>query len=98
MLHDFWINPNGFLTEFQSGIELDSNDLGVYGSGDGARYQFLSKYAPAFHAFVTALGMRSLRQHWGPLNSNEVELRAEADELLNEVQRVINKTPAEEVA
>jgi hypothetical protein len=96
LLNDFWINPNGFLAEFQAGIELDSNDLGVYGSGDGARYQFLSKYAPAFHAFVTALGMRSLRQHWGPINRNEVELRAEADELLNEVQRVVNKT--EEVA
>jgi hypothetical protein len=95
LLEDFWQNPNGFLTEFQAGIELDSNDLGVYGSGDGARYQFLSKFAPAFHCYVTALGLRSLRQHWGPINRREVELRKEADDLLQKVQAVVNKTADE---
>jgi hypothetical protein len=96
LLEEFWENPHGFLPEFQVGIKLKSDDLGNYGSGDGAKYQFLSKYAPAFHAFVTALGLRSLRQHWGPLNRNEVELREDADELLMAVQNVVNKT--EEVA
>ena len=95
LLEDFWQNPNGFLFEFQAGVELDSNDLGNYGSGDGAKYQFLSKYAPAFHVMVTALGMRCLRQHWGPLNRNEVELRKEADELLIEVGHVINRSHEE---
>ena len=88
LLEDFWVNPNGFLTEFQPGVELDSNDLGNYGTGDGAKYQFLSKYAPAFHVMVTALGLRSARQHWGPINRQEVELRKEADTLLQQVQAV----------
>jgi hypothetical protein len=95
LLEDFWVNPNGFLTEFQAGVELDSNDLGNFGSGDGAKYQFLSKFAPAFHAFVTALGLRVLRQHWGPLNRNEVELRKEADDLLLQVEKLINSVKPE---
>lgn len=98
LLEDFWVNPNGFLTEFQAGVELDKDDLGNYGTGDGARYQFLSKYAPAFHVMVTGLGLRVLRQHWGPLNRNEVELRKEADDLLQQVERVINKIGDEDVA
>lgn len=98
LLEDFWVNPNGFLSEFQAGVELDSDDLGNYGGGDGARYQFLSKYAPAFHCMVTALGLRVLRKHWGPLNRNEVELRKEADDLLQQVERVINKIGDEDVA
>lgn len=95
LLEDFWVNPNGFLEQFQVGVTLDSNDLGNYGSGDGAKYQFLSKYAPAFHVMVTALGLRVLRNHWGPLNRNEVELRKEADDLLRQVEELLNNVKPE---
>lgn len=90
LLDMFWENPNGFLKTFQKDVCPDSNDLGNYGDGDGARYQFLSKFAPAFHAYVTAIGMRYLRQHWGPINRNEVEIREEADTMLLEVQRYMS--------
>jgi peptidoglycan hydrolase-like protein with peptidoglycan-binding domain len=90
LLTKYWVNPNGFLPTFQSDIGPDSNDLGGYGSGDGAKYQFLSKFAPAFHCFVTALGMRYLRQHWGPINRSEVELRSEANVMLLEVQHYLS--------
>ena len=90
LLQRYWANPNGFLKTFQKDIGPDSNDLGGYGSGDGAKYQFLSKFAPAFHAFVTALGMRYLRQHWGPINRSEVELRSEANAMLLEVQHYMS--------
>jgi peptidoglycan hydrolase-like protein with peptidoglycan-binding domain len=89
LLEEFSDNPNGFLEQWQFDVEPDSNDLGNYGSGDGARYQFLSKFAPAMHVFVTALGMRYLRQHWGPLNRKEAELRKEADTMLKDVQAYI---------
>lgn len=98
LLQRYWSDPNGFLRQFQYDVEPDSNDLGNYGSGDGAKYQFLSKYAPAFHAFVTAIGMRYLRAHWGPINRGEVELRADADEMLLEVQHYLSDTSAETVA
>ena len=94
LLDQYWENPNGFLDEFRVGTNPDSNDLQNYGRGDdGTRYQFLSKYAPAFHAHVTAIGMRYLRKHWGPIGRNEVELRREADEMLQEVQAIIEERP-----
>jgi peptidoglycan hydrolase-like protein with peptidoglycan-binding domain len=97
LLKAFWSNPNGFLSTFQNGCSPDSNDLGNFGSGDGARYQFLSKYAPAFHAFVTGVGLRYLRQHWGPINRSEVEIKAEANEMLLEVQHLLSENSAETV-
>ena len=75
--------------EFQEGVKPDANDLDNFGTGDGAKYQFLSKYAPCFHAFVTALGLRSLRQHWGPINRSEVELKDQANDMLMQVQVLV---------
>jgi peptidoglycan hydrolase-like protein with peptidoglycan-binding domain len=98
LLPKYWANPNGFLRQFQNGVKLDSNDLGNYGSGDGAKYQFLSKFAPAFHCFVTAIGMRYLggeEGHWGPIRRREVEIRAEANDLLLEVQDYLSADSAE---
>lgn len=93
LLDDYWDNPNGFLRTFQSDVEPDSNDLGNFGSGDGAKYQFLSKYAPAFHCYVTALGMRYLggeSGHWGPIRTKAAELRKDADDMLLKVQQYLN--------
>lgn len=92
LLQEYWDNPNGFLKTFQKDIGPDSNDLGNFGSGDGAKYQFLSKFAPAFHAYVTALGMRYLggeNGHWGPIRRGEVEIRVDADDMLLEVQKLM---------
>jgi len=97
LLREYWANPNGFLPTFQNGVDLDTNDLGNFGSGDGAKFQFLSKYCPAFHAFVTAIGLRYLRQHWGPINRSEVEIRQEADEMLLDVQHLLSEDSAENV-
>jgi hypothetical protein len=90
LLEDFWDNPNGFLEVFQDGVKPDSNDLANFGSGDGAKHQFLSKYAPAYHLFVTALGLRYLggeQGHWGPIRTKAAELRADSDEMLLAVQK-----------
>jgi peptidoglycan hydrolase-like protein with peptidoglycan-binding domain len=95
LLQDYWANPNGFLPTFQNGCNLKADDLGNFGSGDGAKFQFLSKYCPAFHAFVTGVGLRYLRQHWGPINRSEVELRAEANEMLLDVQHLLSENSAE---
>lgn len=101
LLPRYLANPNGFLSAFQNGAKPDSNDLGNYGSGDdGTKYQFLSKFAPAFHCFVTAIGMRYLggeNGHWGPIRRGEVELRAEANDMLLEVQDYISQDSAERI-
>lgn len=89
LLSEFWNNPCGFRTQFQKGVSLKSSDLSNYGSGGGAQFQFLSKFAPALHAHVTAIGLRNLRQHWGPINRCEVELKSEADQMLQAVQHLV---------
>jgi hypothetical protein len=89
LLQEFWDNPNGFLAQFKEGISPTANNLNSYGKGDGARYQFLSRFCPLFHVMVTAVGLRTLRQHWGPVNRKEVTIRKEADRLLKDVQDLV---------
>ena len=91
----YWKDPNGFLATFNDGVDPTANNLQVYGSGEGARYQFLAKYSPAFAVMTTAVGLRVLRQHWGPVNRKEVTLRREADEMLKAVQTLIEEVPIE---
>jgi hypothetical protein len=89
LLPEFWKNPHGFLTEFKEGLAPTSSNLNSYGSGDGVRYQFLSRFCPLFHVLVTGVGMRTLRQHWGPINRREVTIRRDADALLQDVQSLV---------
>jgi peptidoglycan hydrolase-like protein with peptidoglycan-binding domain len=90
LLKAYWQNPNGFLPTFRNGASPKGDELANFGSGDGAKHQFLSKFAPAYHAYVTAIGMRFGRQHWGPINRSEVELREEANDMLLEVQHYLS--------
>jgi uncharacterized protein (TIGR02594 family) len=89
LLTEYWNNPCGFREQFQEGVTLKESDLGNFGSGQGAQYQFLSKYAPTFHTFVTAIGLRNACKHWGPINKRAAELKEEADEMLIAVQTLI---------
>jgi uncharacterized protein (TIGR02594 family) len=89
LLTEYWEDPNGFLPSFQQGLSPTAAGLGSFGSGDGARYQFLAKFSPSFAAFVTGIGMRKLRKHWGPINRKEVEINKDADTLLSAVQALV---------
>jgi uncharacterized protein (TIGR02594 family) len=93
LLVEYWDDPNGFLPAFQKGLTPNAAGLSSFGTGDGARYQFLAKYAPSFHAFVTGIGMRKLRKHWGPINRKEVEINKDADTLLSAVQALVLEEP-----
>jgi len=90
LLPEYWANPCGFRDQFKEGVTLKSSDLGNFGSGGGAQYQFLSKFAPAFHAIVSAVGLRNLCNHWGPINRKEVELRRDSDTMLRAVQEAVD--------
>lgn len=89
LLNQFWTNPNGFLSEFKIGLSPSANNLNSYGSGDGIKYQFLSRFCPLFHIMVTGVGMRTLRAHWGPIGRREVTLKKEMDDLLKDVQALV---------
>lgn len=89
LLNQFWRNPNGFLSEFKIGLSPSANNLNSYGSGDGIKYQFLSRFCPLFHIMVTGVGLRTLRAHWGPIGRKEVTLKKEMDDLLLAVQELV---------
>jgi len=90
LFDNYWADPNGFNDEFDEAVPSPStNDLQNYGSGQGAAYQWLAKYAPAFAAFTTAVGLRVLRKHWGPINRKEVTLTQQADDLLQKVAAIV---------
>ena len=82
-------DPNGFQPTFAEDVEPTPDNLDLYGSGDGARYQWLAKHCPAFACLVTGIGMRLGRKHWGPIERREVEIRPEVDDLLADVQNLV---------
>ena len=65
-------------------------DLDDFGSGDGAAFQALCKSCPAFAVEAAAVGLRTIRTHWGPINRQEAELRPEADQLFRQVQGIVD--------
>lgn len=83
-------NPQDFLSIFSEGVTPNAGDLTNYGSGTGAAFQALCKSCPAFAVEMAAVGLRVLRQHWGPINRQEAELRPEADQLFQQVQTIVD--------
>lgn len=79
----------GYMQEFAEGVTCNSESWQNYGSGNGATFQKLCKEAPAFAVESCAITLRKRRQHYGPINRKEVELKNEADWMLLEVQRYV---------
>jgi N-acetylmuramoyl-L-alanine amidase/Putative peptidoglycan binding domain len=94
LLSDYWDNPNGFRLQFAENVDPTAENLDCYGSGEGARYQWLAKYSPCFAVMTSALGLRSRKDHWGPIKRKEVTINKEAEVLLRDVQDLIEKTPS----
>lgn len=78
----------GAVEVFSQEVKCDEESWSVYGSGDGAQYQRMAKALPAFACETCAIGLRNLRQHWGPINRKEVQIRVEVDSMLREVQQL----------
>jgi hypothetical protein len=89
----YWDDPNGFLPTFALGINPTADNLDVYGSGNGAAYQWLAKYSPAFAVMTTAIGLRARRKHWGPINEKAVTLSTDAMVLLQTVEMIVAMVP-----
>jgi hypothetical protein len=89
LLEEYSDDPNGFQPTFGKGVEPSTTNLDLYGSGEGAMYQWLAKQSPAFAVLVTAIGMRKGRKHWGPIERREVEISSEVDDMLMDVQALV---------
>jgi peptidoglycan hydrolase-like protein with peptidoglycan-binding domain len=93
LLNEYWEDPNGFQPTFTHGLYPNASQLDCYGTGDGARYQFLARFSPAFHVLVTGVGMRlrgGEEGHWGPIRRGEVDIVKEFDDLLMDVERLMD--------
>ena len=95
LLHGFSaIGGEFYLGIYKEGVKgPDSSDVS-YGSGDGRKYQDLAKSNPQFAVECAAIGLRSLRRHWGPIGRKECELRADANVMLKLVQEYILGVPS----
>jgi uncharacterized protein (TIGR02594 family) len=89
LLEGFFADPNGFLSIFSEGLTPTTSGLMNFGSGQGALFQFMAKYSPAFAVMTAAVGLRTRRTHWGPINRREVELVAEAADYLARVEELM---------
>lgn len=78
-----------FLDIFSQGVSCSSSSWTSYGSGAGYEYQEMAKHMPPFAVETTAIGLRNLRQHWGPINRKEVTLSTEVEDMLRKVQEYI---------
>jgi len=96
LLEDFVADPNGLLPIFSEGLTPTSAGLMNYGSGQGAVFQWMAKYSPAFCVMTAAVGLRTRRKHWGPINRREVELVAEAADYLAQVEELMAEGPQPE--
>jgi uncharacterized protein (TIGR02594 family) len=96
LMEAYYADPNGFLEMFSQGLTPTSNGLTNFGSGQGAMFQFLAKYSPAFAVMTAAVGLRTRRKHWGPINRREVELSAEAADFLADVEALMMAGPGPE--
>ncbi|HEX7314011.1 MAG TPA: hypothetical protein VF297_08815 [Pyrinomonadaceae bacterium] len=84
--------PAGYVEVFKEGVSCSAANLKDWGTGDGKEYQRLAKAAPAFAAEFTAVGLRNIRRHWGPINTKTAEINADADALLLQVQNLVDQS------
>jgi hypothetical protein len=87
-------SPSGFADTFREGVRCRPSDWKNYGSGPGVEFQRLSKASPAFAAEFAALGLRTVRTHWGPINRRAVEIRSECDAMLTQIENLMDASPS----
>lgn len=92
LFRQYQSNPSGYVEVFKEGVSCTAASLKNWGTGDGKEYQRLAKAAPAFAAEFTAVGLRNIRRHWGPINTRTAEINADVDALLLQVQNLVDQS------
>ena len=76
---------------FAQDVSCSDEDWECYGSGPGFEYQQQAKHCPQFAVETAAIGLRNLRQHWGPINRKEAELTSEADAMFLDIEEILTE-------
>lgn len=91
---------NGYMSTFAEDVSCNQSSWDCYGSSSSMGYKFqrMCKEQPAFAVESCALVLRNLRQHYGPINRKEAEIREDADTMLFDVQQyMLGDQPEEEM-
>lgn len=84
----------GYMSVFAQGVSCGSSSWSSYGSGAGYKFQETCKWSPVYAVETCAIVLRNLRQHYGPINRKEAEIRVDADTMFRAVEGYIRREPA----
>lgn len=82
-----------YLEVFSEGVTCSASNWSNYGSSDGTKFQELSKSCPAFAVEYASVMMRVRRNHYGPINRKEVEIKKECRDLFSQVESLVKSQP-----
>jgi hypothetical protein len=92
LFNEFASQPTpSYLDVFKEGVRCKDSNLENFGDGDGREFQKLSKDCPFFAVEFAAIGLRNIRKHWGPINRRDAEVKADADAMFKEVQKLVDQ-------
>ena len=83
----------GYMAVFAEGVTCNSSSWASYGSGAGFAFQETCKWSPTYAVDTCAITLRRLRQHYGPINRKEAEIRGDADKMFKQVQDFVATLP-----
>lgn len=92
LFKDFMAKPTPSYNDvFKEGVRCKDANLENFGEGDGRDFQKLSKDCPFFALEFAGIGLRNIRKHWGPINRLAAEIKADADTLFKQVQKLVDQ-------
>ena len=74
---------------FDEGVSCGVNAWRNWGTGEGERFQALTKRCPLFAVLYAGVLARVNRKHWGPINRKQAEVLPEAVTMFRNVQAFI---------
>ncbi len=80
-----------YLGAFAEGVQCKAASWENVGSGKGRDYQELAKRCPGFAVASTAICLRNLRKHFGPINRKDAEIVVAADTMFADVQALVEQ-------
>jgi N-acetylmuramoyl-L-alanine amidase/Putative peptidoglycan binding domain len=81
---------NCYVDTWKQGVSCSSSEWECVGSGNGYKFQEMCKECPTYCAQSCAVGLRNIRQHWGPINRYEAEVKSDAGKMFKDVQDYVD--------
>lgn len=94
----FKVNKDGcFFDVYSKDVTASSAKLAAnlknYGTGEGVKFQELSKYCPGFAVEYGAVMARVQRSHYGPYNTKKVEVVKQCQDMFVGIEKLVKDNP-----